>query len=236
MDSENSKRVRRAGGMSLIENTITQHEVLTWWSCIFLLSLCCRCIVPDGGRWRWGTRENEHRYGTWASSRWDWNPSKYSMLRSKCYISCSWTVQLSDFLIRWDQSHHKRPSPLDALLWATHKRLLITAQRSPCGALTFQHVWFPPFSRKSQQGCVPPAGVVGANGSRLRGIPSLWTLPRIWRYSGGPEWLLPTGHPAQIRAGRPPLSWCAFHIKTLWKLYAYLFATRCWFRVSKTVF
>lgn len=157
--------------------------------------------------------------------------TRASMLRSKCYISCSWTVQLSDFLIRWDQSHHKRPSPLDALLWATHKRLLITTQRSPCGALTFQHVWFPPFSRKSQQGCVPPAGVVGANGSRLRGIPSLWTLPRIWRYSGGPEWLLPTGHPAQIRAGRPPLSWCAFHIKTL-----SLFATRCWFRVSKTVF
>lgn len=52
VDSENSKRVRRAGGMSLIENTTTQHEVLTWCSWGFFLSLCCRCIVPDGERWR----------------------------------------------------------------------------------------------------------------------------------------------------------------------------------------
>lgn len=95
VDCENSKRVRRAGGMCLIENTTMQHEVQTWWLSIFVVSLCRRCIIPDGEQWRWGTRENEHRCGTWASSRWDWNPSKYVEVQMlhQLFMSCS-IVQL----------------------------------------------------------------------------------------------------------------------------------------------
>lgn len=138
------------------------------------------------------------------------------------------TVQLSNFIFRWGQSQRKRPSPVDALLWATHKPLLVTTQRRSSGEeLSFLHVWFPPSSRKSQQGGVAPTGVVGANGSRLWGIPSLWTLPRIWRYGGRHEWLLLTRHPAHI-------SEQAVHFEEVST--QCFFATRCWFRVSTSIF
>lgn len=46
-----------------------------------MLSLCFRCIYPDGVHWSWGAREHEHRDGTGASSRWDWNLSKHVKLQ-----------------------------------------------------------------------------------------------------------------------------------------------------------
>lgn len=82
VDSENSKRVRRAGGKMgcLTGNTTGENKVQCWW-CMFVLSLCFRCIFPDGVHWSWGAREHEHRDGTGASSRWDWNLSKHVKLQ-----------------------------------------------------------------------------------------------------------------------------------------------------------
>ena len=110
--------------------------------------LCCRCAsdveMGSGG----GEEAEKMSTDTGLELHAGGAGTRASMLRRKSCISSSRAVRLCNFIVRWEQSRNKRPSPPDALLRAAHESLLITARRSPCRALAFQHVRFAPPVRK----------------------------------------------------------------------------------------
>lgn len=104
--------------------------------------------------------------------------------------------------------------------WVTHKGLLAaptcsqTAGGSPGPAHFCWHVRLTAPDRESWQLRVPPAGLVGADGTRRRGLPALRTLPRLRRHSGGAErrrgvdrsglWPAPSASTAAHKWSQPP--------------------------------
>lgn len=128
---------------------------------------------------------------------------------------------------RWHQIYRQRPSSHSALYRpgpprATQEPGPALPSSQPAGgsthsALILRHVRFTASDWQSQQLRVPSAGLVGADGSWLRGLPALRTLPRFWRHGGGAEWQQQHAGWAQIQAGggqhRPPVPRL---IKTRW--------------------